>query len=94
MAISITQVLARSYKNALDWTSLCVIPGKLVWAIYVDALVRVPPEEEGECSTCVCIIIHSAAASSVRVQVLDFEGNPYDAISIATRAALHNTMYL
>jgi|ERR1711879_912343 len=62
LAISITQVLARSYKNALDWTSLCVIPGKLVWAIYVDAL------------------------------VLDFEGNPYDAISIATRAALHNTM--
>jgi len=62
LAIQIGRVLTRSYKNALDWKALCVIPGRLVWAIYVEAL------------------------------FLDFEGNAYDAVSIATWAALQNTM--
>jgi len=61
LAISIGQVLARSYKNAFDWKALCLVPGKLVWVLHVDAL------------------------------ILDYEGNPYDTISLATRAALLNT---
>lgn len=46
----------------MELKKLCIIPGKLCWIIYVDAM------------------------------VLDSNGNLFDAISIATRAALHNTL--
>jgi exosome complex component RRP42 len=48
--------------NIMELKKLCIIPGKLCWIIYVDAM------------------------------VLDSNGNLFDAISIATRAALHNTL--
>jgi len=48
-------------ESALDLTKLCIIPGKVCWILYIDAM------------------------------VLDSGGNLFDAISVATRAALHNT---
>jgi len=47
--------------HSFDLKQLSIIPGKLCWILYVDAM------------------------------VLDSGGNLFDAISIATRAALHNT---
>ncbi|GAM17782.1 hypothetical protein SAMD00019534_009570 [Acytostelium subglobosum LB1] len=47
--------------NALDLASLCIVPGKYCWNLYIDAI------------------------------VLDSGGNLFDALSIATRAALYNT---
>jgi len=48
-------------ESAIDLTKLCIIPGKVCWILYVDAM------------------------------VLDSGGNLFDAISVATRAALFNT---
>ena len=50
--------------HTIDLTKLCIIPDKLCWILYIDAM------------------------------VLDSGGNLFDAISLATKAALHNTMYL
>ena len=49
--------------NAIDMTKLCIVPGKICWVIYIDAM------------------------------ILDSGGNLFDAISVATRAALHNTRF-
>ncbi len=51
-------------KGVLDLDSLIILPGKLCWIVYVDAM------------------------------ILDIGGNLFDAISIATRAALYNTTYV
>ncbi|KAL6046750.1 Exosome complex component RRP42, partial [Balamuthia mandrillaris] len=36
--VELASILARANHNALDLKSLCVIPGKLCWTLYVDAL--------------------------------------------------------
>ncbi|PRP78928.1 hypothetical protein PROFUN_13304 [Planoprotostelium fungivorum] len=60
----LTLVIERIIKDtsSFDLSKFSIIPGKLVWIIYIDAM------------------------------VLDSGGNLFDAISLGTRAALHNTM--
>jgi len=60
----LTLVIERIIRDtsSFDLSKYAIIPGKLVWILYIDAM------------------------------VLDSGGNLFDAISIAVRAALHNTM--
>jgi len=61
--LELARVLERILNNnsSIDLKKLCILPGKLCWILYADAM------------------------------VLDSGGNLFDAISIATRAALYNT---
>jgi len=60
----LARILERLLKteNVIEMEKLCIIPGKVCWILYIDAL------------------------------VLDSGGNLFDAISVATRAALSNTL--
>jgi len=57
----LARMMAQLMKGGLDLKSLCLLPGKICWVLYVD------------------------------VMVMDSGGNLFDAICIATRAALYNT---
>ena len=62
LALELSGALARTFcQGTLDLCSLCVIPGKTCWVLYIDAL------------------------------ILECGGNLFDAISIAIKAALHDT---
>ena len=62
LALELSRALARTFcHGTLDLHSLCIIPGKTCWVLYIDAL------------------------------ILECGGNLFDAISIAIKAALHNT---
>lgn len=52
---------AYNHKSAIDLESLCILPGKQCWVLYIDAL------------------------------VLECGGNLFDCVSLAVKAALHNT---
>lgn len=63
--VEIAGVIERLLKSpsALNLSSFCLVPKRIVWIFYVDIL------------------------------VLDYGGNLFDAVSIATRAALSTTTY-
>jgi len=62
LAMELSGALQRTFcQGTLDLSSLCVIPGKTCWVLYIDAL------------------------------ILECGGNLFDAISIAIKAALHDS---
>ena len=69
--------MSRLLGNAgLDMKTLCILPGKQCWVVFVDAMVSLS-----------LWLVYT-------VKVMDSGGNLFDAISIATRAALVATRYV
>lgn len=75
-------ILATS--GALDLASLCVIPGKQCWVLYVDVLVCRPPSLSAAPPSYIPNVVVAA------VQVLDSGGSLVDTVTLAAYAALAN----
>jgi hypothetical protein len=102
LSIEIARTLERMLANshALDYKSLCIVPGQQVWHIYVDAVVcgiEMQIFIFGRNENSLVVILAKASRRpmpniyNAHAQVLVHGGNLMDAISFAVKSALFDT---
>lgn len=86
LGVEISNTLYRVFNNkhSIDLKRLCISPGEHCWVLYVDVLVRTLGQSAD-------VIKCEKSHVNMFPQLLQCDGNLYDAISIAIKAALFNT---
>lgn len=92
MELSTTLYKVFNNKHSVDLKRLCITPGEHCWVLYVDVLV-------GLRRFCLrrfgwdrrLLVVSAKLHMFLCSQLLQCDGNLYDAISIAVKAALFNT---